>query len=155
VGGTAGTFFGACALAWYPDYIVTYRGRDVVEFTSVRTVATSLLRPAVWFAVVGATFSAADCMAQSARNKDDSWNAAIGGMAAGFVMGSIFKRFDYMTSSALGMGLLMGVLDWTGPNTSSKPEEAFEKMYGVMPETHQESNELAALKEKYPKYKDL
>ena len=154
-GVAAGTFYGACTLAWYPDSLVSYRGREIVEFTSARTVARSLLRPAVWFAVVGATFSAVECMAQSARNKDDSWNATIGGMATGLVMGSIFKRFDYMTCSALGMGLLMGVLDYSGPNTSAKPQEAYEKLYGVMPKTFKESEDLEALKEKYPKYKDL
>ena len=154
-GGAAGTFYGAAAMAWYPDPITSYRGRDIVEFTSARTVARSVLRPALWFAVVGATFSAVDCMAQSARNSNDSWNATIGGMAAGFVMGSVTKRFDYMTASALGMGLLMGALDYSGPNTVNKPEEVNEKMHGVMPKTHKESEELASLKEKYPKYKHL
>lgn len=154
-GAAAGTFFGAAALAWYPDPIVTVRGRDVVEFTSLRTVGNSLMRPALWFALAGATFSAVDCFAETSRNTRDSWNAVAGGMAAGLVMGSVTKRIDYMTVCSLGMGLVMGALDYSGPNTTAKPEEVKEKMHGVMPETHQESEDLANLKVKYPKYKNL
>jgi hypothetical protein len=51
--------------------------------------------------------------------------------------------------------LLMGALDYSGPNTVNRPEEVNEKMHGVMPKTHKESEELASLKEKYPKYKHL
>jgi len=155
VGGAAGTFFGAACLAWYPDPIVTVRGRDVVEFTSIRTAARSVMRPALWFALVGSTFSAVDCFAETARNKKDSWNAVLGGMATGLVMGSVTKRVDYMTVTSLAMGLVMGAVDYSGPHTTAKPMEVKKKMHDVMPETHAESEDLAALKEKYPKYKHL
>jgi len=143
-GGAAGTFFGAACLAWYPDPIVTVRGRDVVEFTSVRSAARSVGRPALWFALVGATFSAVDCFAESARNKQDSWNAVLGGMACGLVMGSITKRIDYMTVTSLGMGLVMGALNYSGPDTTANPMEVKKKMHDVLPQTHVESTELAA-----------
>ena len=106
------------------------------------------------FAVVGSTFSAVDCLAETARNKKDSWNAVLGGMATGLVMGSFTKRVDYMTVTALGMGLVMGALDYSGPDTTAKPMEVKERMHGVMPQTHKESDELAQLKEKYPKFKN-
>lgn len=105
--------------------------------------------------MVGATFSAVDCFAQVARNKKDSWNAVLGGMAAGLVMGSITKRVDYMTVTSLAMGIVMGALDYSGPHTTAKPMEVKEKMHGVMPETHKESDDLASLKTKYPQYKNL
>ena len=142
-------------MAWYPDPIVTIRGRDVVEFTSVRSAARSVGRPALWFALVGSTFSAVDCFAESARNQQDSWNAVYGGMAAGLVMGSITRRIDYMTVTSLAMGLVMGALDYSGPDTTAKPMEVKSKMHNVMPETHVESDDLAALKAKYPQYKHL
>lgn len=142
-------------LAWYPDPIVTVRGRDVVEFTSIRSAARSVGRPALWFALVGSTFSAVDCFAETARNKQDSWNAVLGGMAAGLVMGSITRRVDYMTVTSLAMGLVMGGLDYSGPDTTAKPMEAVQKMHDVLPKTHVESNDLAALKQKYPQYKHL
>lgn len=154
-GGAAGTFYGAAALAWYPDHLtVDARGRDVVEFMSAKQVSKAMLRPGLWFAVVGATFTAVDCLAESARNTRDSWNATMGGVAAGLVMGMTTKRIDYMTCTAMGMGLLMGILDYSGPYPVALPLEVKEKMYGVLPETHVESKELAALKEKYPKFKN-
>ena len=154
-GGAAGTFYGAAVLAWYPDPIVVVRGREVVEFTTFRTAARSVFRPALWFAIVGSTFSAVDCFAETARNKRDSWNAVFGGMAAGLVMGSVTKRIDYMTVTSLAMGLVMGAVDYSGPDTTAKPMEVKKKMHDVLPQTHQESQDLAALKEKYPKYKNL
>lgn len=131
------------------------RGRDVVELTTLRTVGNSIFRPALWFAMVGATFSAVDCFAETSRNTKDSWNAVYGGMAAGLVMGSVTKRVDYMTVTSLAMGLVMGAIDYSGPHTTAKPMEVKEKMHGVMPETHKESDDLASLKVKYPKYKNL
>jgi hypothetical protein len=102
-------------------------------------------------------FAAAECTAEAARGKKDSWNASIGGIAAGAVIGATTKRFDMMTSTALGMGLFMFALDMTGPSTihESGQDELHHRRYGVLPKKHVESEALASLKEKYPKHASL
>ena len=105
----------------------------------------------------GAAFAAAECTAEAARGKSDSWNATIGGMAAGFVAGAVSKKPGVMVSTSLGMGLLMFALDMTSPSTvyDKHQDEVSHKMYGVLPRTHKESEALANLKEKYPKFQDI
>lgn len=105
----------------------------------------------------GAAFAAAECTAEAARGKSDSWNATIGGMASGLVVGAVSKRPGIMVSTSLGLGLIMFALDMTSPSSVYEPhqDEVSHKMYGVLPKTHKESEELSSLKEKYPKFKNL
>ena len=107
-------------------------------------------------ALAGATFSAVECAAETIRESDDSWNSMFGGMAAGAVIGARTKRFDVMTSTAFATGLAMLAFDYTGPmvGQDNMKGEMHKRMYGVLPNKHVESPELAALKEKYPKFKD-
>jgi len=158
VGVAAGTFFGACSLAWFPDPITSSKRFGGVSGKSdIRAVARSLARPSFWMASAAASFAAVECLAEKSRGKQDSWNAALGGMAAGAVLGSMSRRADIMTSSALGMGLFLFALDFSGPSTiqESKQKELNEKMYGVLPLQHKESDALSALKKTYPKFKNL
>lgn len=104
--------------------------------------------------VAASTFTGVDCLSRSLRDNNDSWNAVIGGMAAGAVMGTVTKRIDLMTASAIGMGILMGVTDYAGPDTVAQPEKLRQQQYDVRPLTHVESADLHDLKEKYPKFKD-
>jgi len=107
-------------------------------------------------ATAGATFSAVECAAETIRDSDDSWNAMIGGMAAGAFIGARTKRMDIMTSAACATGLMMLAMDYTGPldGQDNMQDEMKKRMYGVLPTQHKESAELSALKEKFPKFKD-
>jgi|EP01083_Nonionella_stella_P084818 hypothetical protein len=166
MGAGAGTFFAACQLAWYPDPVTSTSSgtgaATVKRFAANATsdsgaIARAIARPAFWMAAASAAFASVECMAESARGKKDSWNASIGGMAAGLVIGATTKRADIMTSTAAGLGLFMFALDFTGESTihESSQLEMRNKMYGVMPKVHKESEALADLKEKYPECKEL
>ncbi len=158
VGAAAGTFFAACQLAWYPDPVQSagrFAGKPGVSDS--KAIMRTIARPAFWMSAAGASFAAAECLAEAARGKKDQWNATIGGMASGVVVGAVSKRPGVMVATSLGMGLFMFALDMTGPSTvweGTQPELST-RMYGVLPKTHEESEALANLKEKYPKFKDL
>jgi hypothetical protein len=158
VGAAAGTAFAACQLAWYPDPVQT-TGRFVRNsgLSDSRAILRTIARPAFWMSAAGAAFAAAECTAEAARGKSDSWNATIGGMASGLVVGAVSKRPGIMVSTSLGLGLIMFALDMTSPSSVYEPhqDEVSHKMYGVLPKTHKESEELSSLKEKYPKFKNL
>eukprot|EP00565_Helicotheca_tamesis_P004285 CAMPEP_0185740848 /NCGR_PEP_ID=MMETSP1171-20130828/38642_1 /TAXON_ID=374046 /ORGANISM="Helicotheca tamensis, Strain CCMP826" /LENGTH=188 /DNA_ID=CAMNT_0028412777 /DNA_START=84 /DNA_END=650 /DNA_ORIENTATION=+ len=156
VGASAGTFFGACAVAWHPDpVIVDKRFGGVDGRSDFRAVARQITRPALLFSAAAAAFAGTECLAESVRGKKDSWNAMIGGFAAGAVIGATTKRFDIMTSTGIGLGIFLFALDYSGTETSNHPWELRHKMHGVLPEKHVESEELTGLKEKYPKYDHL
>ena len=121
--------------------------------TNITAVVSKAARPAIWMSAVGATFAFSECVMEAMRNKKDAYNASFGGMAAGLVLGSITRRFDVMTSTALGLGLVMGVFDMMGPEANwnrahgkDDPKKVF------MPVEFEESDELKGLKEKYPKF---
>lgn len=156
VGTAAGTFFGSCQLAWYPDPVTSERRfGGVAGKTDFHAIVRGLSRPAMWMAASAGAFAAVECAAESARGRKDSWNAFWGGMAAGAVIGATTKRFDIMFSTALGTGLLVAALDFHGPNVEREPFQLREKMHGVLPVKHQESDALRSLKEKYPKWENL
>ena len=154
--GAAGTFFGSCMTAWYPDPIQAGSKKfgAAIAKTEARALLRTIIRPTVWFAAVGSSFAAAECLAEASRNKKDSLNAGFGGIVSGAVMGSIFRRADIMTASAMGCGLLMFALDFSTPDTVVDQDLVFHKMYDSLPEKHEESATLNALKEKYQKFKD-
>ena len=76
-------------------------------------------------------------------------------MAAGAIIGAKTRRLDVMTSAAFGMGLFQLALDMTGESSVWDQDDLKEKMYGVLPSKHEESEALSSLKDKYPKYKHL
>mmetsp|Transcript_27344 Transcript_27344/g.38496 ORF Transcript_27344/g.38496 Transcript_27344/m.38496 type:complete len:192 (+) Transcript_27344:63-638(+) len=158
-GAGVGTFMGACQVAWYPDPVVSetkkMAGAVIAKSSDSGTVIRGMIRPAMWMAAAGSAFAMGECLAETFRNKSDSWNAVVGGMASGAVMGATTRRFDIMTAAALGMGLVMGIVDASGPATVHNQEGLAHKMHGTLPETHQETEALASLKEKYPQYKHI
>lgn len=153
----AGTFFGACQLAWYPDAVQNTTRFSARNVSDSGAVMRTMVRPAFWMSAAAGAFAVAECTAEAARGKSDSWNAAIGGMAAGSVMGAMSRSAGIMVSSALGMGLFMFALDMSSPSTvfEGNQKELHHKMYGVLPKTHQESTALSNLKEKYPQFKNV
>ena len=81
-------------------------------------------------------------------------NSAVAGAVTGAVMASMTKRFDMMSTSALGFGILMGMIEYNGQTfqqtTAIKPEWISQIAPGEM-----ESNIVKGLKEKYPEFKNL
>lgn len=155
-GAVAGTLFGSAQLAWYPDPATSEkRFGGILGQTDKRAIIRTMARPALWMSAAAGTFSAVECLAESFREKNDSVNAMLGGMAAGAIIGATTRRVDVMTSAAFGMGLFQLALDMTGESSVWDQDHVKEKMYGVLPSKHKESDALSALKDKYPEYKHL
>lgn len=161
-GVSAGVAYGAFQWAWYPDKFTfghkgsilpgPARGIDYLNMT--------VLRPAVYFSLIGITFAGVESFLEEVRgNKSpvkDPWNTAGAGFAAGMVMGGFYtRRLDIASMTGLGIGLLMGAMELNGPNIIVDPKTQKERNFPEkVPVQFEESPELAALKEKYPAYKD-
>jgi hypothetical protein len=80
-------------------------------------------------------------------------NSAVAGAAAGLVMGSMTKRMDIMATSALGVGLLMGMAEGNGQRlVVDKGHSAIKWNAALVKENETTVNDL---KEKYPEFKHL
>jgi hypothetical protein len=165
-GALAGTFTGACQLGWYPDAVTSTAAAGkssqarFLGSSDSRAILRSLGRPAFWMASAGAAFASVECLAESFIGDGHTHtpvHSAYGGFAAGAVLGSMTKRMDIMTTAGMAMGLLMYALDYSGPDTvwAGNKKELDNRMYGVLPMQHKESEALSALKEKYPQHKNL
>ena len=115
-----------------------------------------MLGPAVYFSAIGVTFAAVESfLEEMTGHPKDAKNTAAAGFAAGVVMGGWFtRRFDIAAMAGLGLSLVMTGVEINGPRMISdpdtelarnKPEKASIKF--------EESEELAGLKDKYPRYK--
>ena len=90
IGAMAGTFYGTCAAAWYPDSISSSKLGVAAGFSDFRAVGRTLGRPAMWFSLAAGVFTATECAMEAARNeKRDAWNSLVAGMAGGGIVGSI------------------------------------------------------------------
>lgn len=158
-GAFAGVFTGSAFLAWYPDpYRFDVKGTVVPFALNLRYVLRGLKAPVVWASVVCGTFSMTECMMEQMRDegKESTYvNATVAGAATGLVMGSMSKRIDIMATSALTMGILMGMVEYNGQTTISDPEHAKIKWNGWIPRIEKESTTVQELKQKYPEFKDL
>jgi len=156
VGGAAsGTLFGAVQAAWYPDPTPNPKP-GTPDYTTLRGVLRCMSYPALYFSAAAASFALGECVAETLRNdKKGPFNAFCGGAVAGVVMGSISKRFDVMGATAIGTGVVCAVFDFAGDDWVVDRPTVYKKVLGELPKKHVESEELIALKEKYPKFKDL
>lgn len=140
---------GYAKLAWYPDpYRYSYKGTEHAYATDFRYVLRNLPGPVIFASLTCATFTGVECMVENLRDeaKESTWvNAMAGGAAAGLVMGSLSKRFDIMSTTALGTGLLMAMVEY---NSHYKATEQ-----GLVAVNRGPS--VAELKERYPKFKHL
>jgi hypothetical protein len=123
----------------------------------MRAIIGKVIQPCVLLGVAATTYTLAECTIESTRQSKDAWNAVYAGMLTGFIVGGLTrKRFDTATACALGTGLFMGLADLCGPGMNWNKSHGIKKdSPAVLPKTHVESPELAALKEMYPKFKDL
>jgi len=155
----SGLLYGAMLTARNPDYSRDMRG-NLIEMVPTSALMSRLLFPPVIFSAVAATYTIMESNSESMRQKADPWNAAVGGGFAGLLIGLLTKRMDRVIPSALGCSAVMATIDGFGlsmkfveegitKGEERKPPSVFN------PRKHQESVELVALKEKYPKFKDL
>lgn len=158
-GFAAGTAFGAFQMAFYPDKFV-FAQKGAISSGPARGVAYLqhvVFRPAMIFSAVTVTFAAAESFFSEVRGTTtkDPWNATMAGAAAGMVLGGfVTRRFDIATTTAIGTGLMMGLLDFNGPSMICDPEAKQSRSFPTKaPTIFEESEELRSLKEKYPAYK--
>jgi len=115
-----------------------------------------MLRPAVAFSAVGLTFASVESFLEEMKGSHhkDPWNATFAGAAAGLVMGGFFtRRFDIASMTALGVGLLMGMVEINGSSMVCDPVSTGERQFPKsFPSKFEESEDLKGLKEKYPAY---
>eukprot|EP00536_Pseudo-nitzschia_multiseries_P013362 jgi/Psemu1/309908/fgenesh1_kg.567_\ len=158
-GFTAGTAFGAFQMAYYPDKFV-FAQKGAISSGPSRGIAYLqhvVFRPAMIFSAVTVTYAAAESLFSEVRGTTtkDPWNATMAGAAAGMVLGGfVTRRFDIATTTAIGTGLVMGLIDFNGPSMVSNPDAKQSRSFPTKVSTvFEESAELQGLKEKYPAYK--
>lgn len=119
-----------------------------------------MLRPAVYFSLIGITFAAVESVLEDVRNNHSGfkspWNSAAAGFCSGVVMGGFYtRRFDIASMTGVGIGMLMGAMEFNGPTMIVDPETQQKKLFpDTVPTVYTESEDLSALKEKYPAYKN-
>lgn len=141
-------------MSWYPDpYEVDTKGRFQPRALGLSYVMKGLRGPVAWSAAVCCTFAGVDCLMEGLRDKhmESTWvNSTIAGAASGAVMGMITRRVDVMTTSALGVGILMGLLEFNNSMT-----EHAQLPRDPLPPGENKNSVLDGLKKKYPEYKNL
>mmetsp|Transcript_6164 Transcript_6164/g.12350 ORF Transcript_6164/g.12350 Transcript_6164/m.12350 type:complete len:179 (-) Transcript_6164:89-625(-) len=148
-GAAGGVVIGYAMLAWYPDpYRYTYKGQEVFKPLDFRYVLRNLRAPVVYSSLVCAAYSGVECTVENLRDesKSSTWvNAFAGGAAAGVILGSLSNRFDIMSTSALGVGLMMAMVEYNSHFIAAEQ--------GTISDNRGPS--VAELKERYPKFKEL
>ncbi|MCJ1299025.1 hypothetical protein MMC08_001816 [Hypocenomyce scalaris] len=66
------------------------------------------------FAAMGGTYEFSKLASANLREKDDSWNTAIGGFLAGSIMGIRFRTLPAVLGYGAGLAVLLGTYDYTG-----------------------------------------
>lgn len=158
-GVAAGTAFGAFQMAYYPDkFIFAQKGtissgpaRGLIYLKHV------VFRPAMIFSSVTVTYAVTESLFSEVRgtNPKDAWDSTLAGAAAGMVLGGFLtRRFDIATTTSIGTGLMMGLLEFTGSSMICDPHGKEARCFPTkVPIAFKESEELQGLKNKYPAYK--
>lgn len=160
MGGAAGVAFGALQMAYYPDKMVFAPKGTVSSGPSrgMQYIMSTTIRPMVVFGSTTVTYAFAESLFEEMRGSHhkDPWNSAFGGAAAGMVLGGFLtRRFDVASMTALGTGLLMGMVDFNGPSAICDPVTQQAKHFpSKISMQFQESEELKDLKDKYPQFKN-
>jgi import inner membrane translocase subunit TIM22 len=79
----AGTILGAITAAWQ-DVPAVERN---VALPALKKTGRIMMNYGLTFAAIGGIFAFTESVAASIRDKDDFWNSALGGAAAGSVLG--------------------------------------------------------------------
>lgn len=144
-------------MAWYPDPVhYDMKNTVVARNIGLKAALRSMRGPVLWSALVCGTFSGMECIMEQLRDEThaSTWvNSTVAGGVAGLVLGSMSKRVDVMAATALGVGMLTGMVDFNGSRFASAPKRTTGMESAAMRE--QEQLAVDALKEKYPEFKHL
>jgi len=144
--------------AWYPDPIEsvdkklkTIKWAQTNTFQAFRTAFV----PALFVGTAAGIYTVGECMGETLNgDKDDPMNALYGGAMAGAFLGAKSRRPVIAAATSLLLGLGMFTVASGGPVYGDR-EAQTRKMYSELPPQHVESDELKALKEKYPKFQHI
>jgi prepilin signal peptidase PulO-like enzyme (type II secretory pathway) len=157
-GAGAGLLFGAGLMSWYPDpYRFDFKGTVVPKTLGLPYLIAGLRSPTLWASLICGTFSGVECIMEQTRDESRSStyvNSAVAGAVTGAMIGSMTKRLDVMSSTALCLGMLMGMVEYNGSKVAADVEHVKAKNI-PLPVRHAESSELDSLKETYPEFKQL
>ena len=146
-------------MMWYPDpYRFEHKGIVVPFKTDLMYVLRGMKAPVMWCALSCATFSVTECLVESMRDekKESTWvNAGVAGAATGALLATMTKRFDMMALSALGIGMIMSMVEFNGQTFQNKSYHIQQNWIPSIPAGEKESDEVKGLKAKYPEFKDL
>ncbi|CAD6564858.1 MAG: hypothetical protein ASARMPRED_005711 [Alectoria sarmentosa] len=76
------------------------------------------------FAASGGIYGFAKAAAANLREKDDSWNPAIGGFLSGGVFGLRFRTFPAVLGFGAGLAVVQGAFDYTGGKFSGYDKDS-------------------------------
>jgi len=141
---------------WYPDpYQIDKKGRMVSFNAGVGHVMRGLRGPVMWSSIVCMTFSGVECAMESMRDEFNAstWvNSSVAGAVSGMVLGGMSKRFDVMASTALGLGGIMGLVEYNGQKAKQASPVEYKFSEG---EEDKPVDTVAELKKMYPEFKHL
>mmetsp|Transcript_26047 Transcript_26047/g.71743 ORF Transcript_26047/g.71743 Transcript_26047/m.71743 type:complete len:223 (+) Transcript_26047:107-775(+) len=151
LGGTAGLFQ---SMFYVPEQVDRYSKVEAAALTKLNTSSAIFTRPMFWCTLVSVTYTGASCVAEYVRDADRTspwYNGAIGGAAAGMVMGAAVKRFDVGAVCALTAGMV---------SFAAKLDEAYRnearlESHTIFTDTYEKKVTEKTLKEQYPEYKDM
>mmetsp|Transcript_4866 Transcript_4866/g.8415 ORF Transcript_4866/g.8415 Transcript_4866/m.8415 type:complete len:158 (+) Transcript_4866:179-652(+) len=106
----AGAIFGAVSATWN-DVPKVMKNRAFPALMSTSRVMGSY---GITFAAVGAAFASTECIAEGMRGKKDFVNAALGGAAAGGVVGARIGRLGVALAAAASLAATSALVDTTG-----------------------------------------
>jgi hypothetical protein len=115
-----------------------------------------IARPAFFFGFTQFTYFATEYTLASLRFKKDPLNAVAAGMFTGFTVGILSqKRIDIAFVAGLASAIVAGIFDFNGPTFRYGGLNPIPPANRRRPVTFEESDELKAMKELYPQYKNL
>ena len=145
-------------LSWYPDpYRYDVKNTRVPFSLNAAHMIRNMKGPVVWGGLVCGVYGLTECIFEQMRDsaKESTWvNSSLAGAAAGLVMGGMTKRFDIMATSALGVGILMGMVEFNGQGGNGQSAKRELGVDWWLPTTA-ESASCKELKEQYPEFKNL
>jgi hypothetical protein len=148
---------GGAMMAWYPDpYRFDVKGTIINKSLNMKYILSGLRAPVLWSALACGTFAGVECIVEQLRDETKEstfFNSSAAGAATGIVLGSITKRVDIMATSALGLGMLMGLLEYNGQKMQQDAEGNAIRIGGAI--LAKDSATVNDLKQKYPEFKDL
>jgi import inner membrane translocase subunit TIM22 len=106
----AGTILGAITAAWQ-DVPAVERN---VALPALKKTGRIMMNYGLTFAAIGGIFAFTESVAASIRGKDDFWNSALGGAAAGSVLGLRAGKLPVGVGAAAALAAVAVIVDAGG-----------------------------------------